>query len=69
MREILMEIELLYNKMNEVNYENESKLGNINIPFSKILYAITRNYSKEELFNIGDKDLIQLIRKIQLIES
>ena len=64
-----MEIELLYNKMNEVNYENESKLGNINIPFAKILYAITRNYSKEELFNIGDKDLIQLIRKIQLIES
>ena len=69
MKEILMEINLLYNKMNEVNNENEVLLGNEDIPFSKVLLAITRGISNDVLFEMSNEELISHIQKIQLIES
>ena len=41
MREILMELELLFTKMNDVNMEFENEQGNKEIPFGKVIYAIT----------------------------
>jgi hypothetical protein len=69
MREIIMEIELLYTKMNEVNKEVESEIGNSNMPFSKVLYALTKGISQEDLFMMTDDKLIKLIQKIQIIEG
>ena len=69
MDEIMMEITLLFNKMNEVNCDNEMHFGNSEISFSKIIYAITRGLNKEELFRMTNEELIRHIQKIQLIES
>ena len=69
MEEIIMEIILLYNKMNEVNSDNQNELGNSEISFSKILYAMTRTLTNKELFLMNNEDLIKHIQKIQLIES
>ena len=65
----MMEIALLFNKMNEVNGDNEMHFGNGEISFSKIIYAITRGLNKEELFGMTNEELIRHIQKIQLIES
>lgn len=69
MKEIMMEIELLYTKMNEVNREVESEIGNSNMPFAKVLYALTKGVSREDLFMMNDEQLIKLIQKIQIIEG
>lgn len=64
-----MELELLYNKMNEINKEVESNMGNQEMPFAKSLYALTNGLSREDLFLMTDKDLIKLIQKIQIKEG
>lgn len=69
MREIIMELELLYVKMNEVNKEVEQELKNENMPFSKVLYALTKGISRDDLFMMDDEQLVHLIRKIQIIEG
>ena len=69
MREIIMELELLYVKMNEVNKEVEHELKNENMPFSKVLYALTKGISRDDLFMMDDEQLVHLIRKIQIIEG
>jgi hypothetical protein len=69
MKEILLEIELLFNKMNEVNDDTEREFGNDDIPFAKILFAITRSLERKELFGLTDQQLIKHIQKIQLIEG
>ena len=69
MKEILLEVELLFNKMNEVNHGTEKEFGNDDIPFSKILFAITRGLDRDELFGLTDQQLIKHIQKIQLIEG
>ena len=60
-KEIIMELEILFNRMKE-NSEVE-------ITFSKLIYSITNNMSRSELFNLTDNDIIKHIRKIQLVES
>ena len=69
MREILMEIELLYNKMEEVNREVEIENGNDELPFGKVLFALLNGLDKKELFNMTNQELISHIQKIQIIES
>ena len=69
MREIIMELQLLYNKMNAANNKVEEELGNEEIPFSKVLYAVTRNIKNSDLFNMDNETLLRHIQKIQLIEG
>lgn len=69
MIEIIMELQLLYNKMNVVNNEIEEELGNKEIPFGKVLYAITRNIKNSDLFDMDNATLLRHIQKIQLIEG
>ena len=69
MREIIMELQLLYNKMNAANNEVEEELGNKEIPFGKVLYAITRNIKNSDLFDMDNAALLRHIQKIQLIEG
>ena len=69
MREIIMELQLLYNKMNAANNEVEEELGNKEIPFGKVLYAITRNIKNSDLFDMDNATLLRHIQKIQLIEG
>ena len=66
MKEILMEIELLFFKMTEVNKEYEQSVGNEELPFGKVLYALTRD---KKFFNMDNNELIKYIQKIQLIEG
>lgn len=61
MKEILMELEVLRQKMEKYT-ENE-------IPFSKIIYAITNKLERNVLFNMSNKELISHIQKIQMLES
>ena len=68
MIEIIMELQLLYNKMNAANNEVEEELGNKEIPFGKVLYAITRNIKNSDLFDMDNATLLRHIQKIQLIE-
>lgn len=69
MEEVLMEMNLLRKKMEEVNAENEELIGNDSLPFAKVLYAITSKIDKKVLFEMTDSELINYIRKVQLIES
>jgi hypothetical protein len=69
MTEIIMELQLLYNKMNEANSEVEGILGNEELPFSKVLYAVTRNIKNSDLFDMTDEELLKHIQRTQLIES
>ncbi len=69
MIEIIMELQLLYNKMNAANNEVEEELGNKEIPFGKVLYAITRNIKNSDLFDMDNATLLRHIQKIQLIEG
>ena len=69
MIEIIMELQLLYNKMNVANNEVEEELGNKEIPFSKVLYAVTRNIKNSDLFNMDNETLLRHIQKLQLIEG
>lgn len=69
MIEIIMELQLLYNKMNAANNEVEEELGNKEIPLSKVLYAVTRNIKNSDLFNMDNETLLRHIQKIQLIEG
>lgn len=69
MKEIMMELELLYTKMNEANKEIESEIGNANMPFSKLIYAITKGLTNDDVFNMDDELLLKHIQKIQLIEG
>ena len=69
MTEIIMELQLLYNKMNEANSEVEGILGNEELPFSKVLYAVTRNIKNSDLFDMTDEELLKHIQITQLIES
>lgn len=69
MIEIIMELQLLYNKMNEANSEVEGILGNEELPFSKVLYAVTRNIKNSDLFDMTDEELLKHIQRTQLIES
>lgn len=69
MKEVMMELELLYNKMQESNKEVEIELKNEDIPFAKILFAVIRGIQKSDLFDMNDEDLINHIRKIQILES
>lgn len=69
MKEILMEIELLYNKMKEVNISIELENGNDDLPFAKVLFALTHSVEKNKLFNMNNDELIAHIQKIQIIES
>ena len=64
-----MEMNLLRKKMEEVNAENEELIGNDSLPFAKVLYAITSKIDKKVLFEMTDSELINYIRKVQLIES
>ena len=64
-----MEIELLYKKMNELNKDVEQELKNENMPFAKVLYALTKGISRDDLFMMNDEQLTQLIRKVQIIEG
>lgn len=61
MKEILMELEILKNRM--------EKDSSFEISFSKILYSITRTIDKGILFNMTDEELIKHIQKIQILES
>ena len=69
MIEIITELQLLYNKMNAANNEVEEELGNKEIPFGKVLYAITRNIKNSDLFDMDNATLLRHIQKIQLIEG
>jgi hypothetical protein len=69
MKEIMMELELLYSKMNETNKEVECEIGNKCMPFSKLIYAITKGLTKEDIFMMDDDSLLKHIQKIQLIEG
>lgn len=69
MKELLLEIEILYKKMNETNLEYEQSQGNQDIPFAKVLYALTRSVDKEYLFNMSNSELLSHIHKIQTQES
>ena len=69
MEEVLMEMNLLRKKMEEVNAENEELIGNDSLPFAKVLYAITSKIDKKVLFEMTDSELINYMRKVQLIES
>ena len=69
MIEIIMELQLLYNKMNVANNEVEEELGNKEIQFGKVLYAITRNIKNSDLFDMDNATLLRHIQKIQLIEG
>jgi len=69
MTEIIMELQLLYNKMNEANSEVECILGNEELPFSKVLYAVIRNIKNSDLFDMTDEELLKHIQRTQLIES
>lgn len=69
MNEILMEIELLYKKMNELNKDVEHDLKNENMPFSKLIYTLTKGISRDDLFMMNDEDFINLVRKLQIIEG
>ena len=69
MTEIIMELQLLYNKMNEANSEAEGILGNEELPFSKVLYAVIRNIKNSDLFDMTDEELLKHIQRTQLIES
>ena len=60
MKEILMEIEILRQKM-------EKHDDNVNFP--KLIYAITGKITRSELFNMTEQELITHIQKIQIIES
>lgn len=65
----MMELKLLHSKMNITNKEVEEEMGNDEIPFSKVIFAITSSLSKEELFTMSDEVLLRHIRKVQLIEG
>lgn len=69
MREIIKELEILYEKMNNTNKELENEMGNKNLPFAKLLYTVTKGVSKDDLFNMTNEELIRLIQKIQIIEG
>lgn len=69
MNEIMMEIEILYKKMNELNKDVEQELKNQNMPFAKVLYTLTKGISRDDLFMMDDEQLTQLIRKVQIIEG
>jgi hypothetical protein len=69
MKEILMEIELLYKKMSESNKDVEQELKNDSMPFAKVLYTLTKGISRDDLFMMNDHDLRELIQKIQIIEG
>lgn len=69
MKEALMEIELLYKKIEEVNRDVEKELKNEELPFGKVLVAILNRTTKTELFNMSDEELVNHIRKIQILES
>ena len=69
MEEVLMEMNMLRKKMEEVNAENEELIGNDSLPFAKVLYAIASKIDKKVLFEMTDSELINYIRKVQLIES
>ena len=49
--------------------EVEEELGNKEIPFGKVLYAITRNIKNSDLFDMDNETLLRHIQKIQLIEG
>lgn len=68
-QEILMEIEKLYFKMNDTNIEIEYENGNDRLPFAKVLFTITSNMTRENLFNMTDEKLLKIIQKKQLIEE
>ena len=55
--------------MNVANNEVEGELGNKEIPFGKVLYAITRNIKNSDLFDMDNATLLRHIQKIQLIEG
>lgn len=68
-REIIMEIELLYKKMWEVNKDIETVAGNKEMPFAKVIYAMTKGVEPQHLFNMNDEEFIRHIQKIQFKES
>ena len=68
-REILMEIELLYRKMWEVNKDIETVAGNKDMPFAKVIYTLSKGISSEELFHMTDEEFIKHIQRAQFKES
>lgn len=69
MKEVIMELEILYNKMEDINRDIENEAGNEEIPFGKVLCAVMNRITKSDLFEMNNQDLIKHIQKIQIIES
>lgn len=60
MKEILMELEILRERMEKHSDD---------ISFCQILYSITRTLNKSDLLKMTEEDLIKHIQKIQILES
>lgn len=81
MNEILMELRILEEIMNESQRNLKKKLDSDEgyfkdtsfleekMTFGKIIYTITKDLSKETLKSMSNKEMIEHIQKIQVIEK
>lgn len=62
--EVLLELKILYEKMQENN-----RLFSENFNISKMLFALTYGISRDQMFNMTNNEFIEHIRKVQIVES
>lgn len=71
-KEILMELEILRQKMEKTRVELFNNLEyNIHrdISFAELIFAITNKITRSELLKMSDLEFIEHIQKIQILES
>lgn len=80
MKEILMELEILRDKMeksriefhmNSGEYDKDLKADNlkVDISFPELIFAITNRLKRSDLLEMTNQDFIRHIQYIQILES
>ena len=75
MKEILMELEILREKMEKSRIEFHMNSGEydkdlkVDISFPELIFAITNRIKRSDLLEMTNQDLIRHIQYIQILES
>lgn len=75
MKEILMELEILREKMEKSRIEFHTNSGEydkdlkVDISFPELIFAITNRIKRSDLLEMTNQDLIRHIQYIQILES
>lgn len=81
MEELIMELRILKETMvaskkslkkrldEDESYDKDTSFLDTDVTFGSLLYTITKNFSKEQLISMTDKDMLAHINKLEIIEK